>query len=63
MLNFRQARKAFAEIREIIGQPKNDPIPWDTALGLESLVVELDSRLSRIEQTQQAILQELQQRR
>lgn len=62
-MNFRKAREAFAEIRTMhIGNAKNDPKMWDVALGLESLVVELDQRLSGIEQTQQAILQELRRR-
>jgi hypothetical protein len=64
MLNFRKAREAFGEIRTMhIGRAQNDPKMWDVALGLEALVVELDSRLSNIEQTQQAILQELRRQR
>lgn len=63
MLNFRKAREAFGEIRKMhIGRAENDPKTWDIALGLESMVVELDSRLSGIEQTQQEILRLLRQR-
>lgn len=59
MLNFRKAREAFGELRSLIGVAKNDPIHWDIALGLEAMVVELDARLSAIEQKQDAILREI----
>jgi hypothetical protein len=63
MLNFRKAREALAEIRTMhIGSPENDPKTWDIALALEAIVVELDQRLSGIEQAQQAILQQLRRR-
>jgi hypothetical protein len=64
MLTFRKAREAFSEIRTMhIGNAKNDPKTWDIALGLEAMVVELDSRLSTIERDQQEILRLLRQQR
>ncbi len=64
MLNFRKAREALNEIRtRHIARPENDPKTWDIALALEAMVVELDQRLSGIERTQAAILQELQRRK
>lgn len=60
MLNFRKAREALSEIRvRHIGKAANDPKTWDIALALEAIVVELDSRLSGIESTQQEILRQL----
>lgn len=64
MLNFAKARAAFSEIRNMhIRKPETDPKAWDFALGLESMVAELDSRLSAIERNQHNILQTLEQLR
>lgn len=63
MLNFRKAREAFSEIRtRHIRDAANDPKMWDVALGLEALVVELDSRLSDIERRQEEMLRLLRQK-
>lgn len=64
MLNFRKAREALSELRTMhIREPKADPKMWDLALGVEAMVVELDSRLSGIERSQEEILRLLRQSR
>lgn len=64
MLNFRKAREALSELRTMhIGRAQNDPKMWDLALGIEAMVVELDSRLAGIESRQDEILRLLRQQR